>query len=313
MCKQKGEIVVNKIALFQLSIAMTIFGSIGYFSTFTGLPAIELVWIRCICAAIFLIMAWIVSGRFKREGWNRKDLIYIACCGVTNVCNWVFLFKAFERTSITIAITLYHLAPIIVLVMGSLFFKEKKTKLMYVSMLVCFIGTLNIIGIDGVRFASESWKGIVYSIIAACFYAATMLLGKSITTTSVYATTFIQMLIGLIVLLPFIHFNNYTEIDTSQWMYVTVTGVIHTGIVYLLFFNSIRHLSTTVVSSMVFVDPAVAIVLDVFFGNVYLRWAQLFGILCIFIGLFYSLKASSHIASIPEENYITQTEKVRRQ
>ena len=153
----------------------------------------------------------------------------------------------------------------------------------------------------------------MYSIIAACFYAATMLLGKSITKTSVYATTFIQMVIGLIVLLPFIHFNNYQAIDTSQWMYVTVTGVIHTGIVYFLFFNSIRHLPTTVVSSMVFVDPTVAILLDVFFENVYLRWLQLFGILCIFIGLFYSLKASSHIASITEGNYITRTGKVRRQ
>ncbi|MCE4052191.1 DMT family transporter [Bacillus sp. Au-Bac7] len=305
---------MNKSALFQLIIAMAIFGSVGFFSTLTGLPAMELVWIRCICAAVFLCIAWIVTGSFKRERWDRKELVRIACCGMTNVLNWVFLFKAFEATSITIAITLYHLAPIMVLAIGSLLFKEKMTNLMYVSMLICFIGTLGIVGANGFHLASAGWRGILYSIISACFYAATMLLGKRITKTSVYATTFFQMVIGLIVLLPFIHFYSYQTIGNSQWGYAITTGVIHTGIVYLLFFSSIRQLPTTVVSFLIFVDPAVAILLDIVVTGTHLKWLQLFGILCIFVGLFYSLKASNHPTDAGQEDYVTfDPERVREQ
>lgn len=300
---------MNKNALFQLIVAMSIFGSVGFFSNLTGLPAIELVWIRCIFAAVFLGIAWIVTGSFKREQWDRKELFFIVCCGITNVLNWVFLFKAFEMTSITITITLYHLAPIMVLAVGTFLFKEKMTKFTYVAILICFIGTMGIVGANGFHLTSASWKGILYSIIAACFYAATMILGKSITKTTVYATTFFQMVIGLIVLLPFIHFFSYQVIGFSQWSYAITTGIVHTGIVYMIFFNSIRQLPTSVVSFMIFIDPAVAILLDIAVTATHLKWVQILGILCIFVGLFYSLKANKYNTDARQKDYVTANTK----
>ncbi|KOS66259.1 transporter [Lysinibacillus contaminans] len=300
---------MNKNAVLQLIIAMSIFGSVGFFSNLTGLPAIELVWIRCIFAGVFLCVAWIVTGSFKREQWDRKELFFIVCCGIANVLNWVFLFKAFEMTSITIAITLYHLAPIMVLAVGTFLFKEKMTKFTYLAILICFIGTMFIVGANGFHISSANWKGIIYSIIAACFYSATMILGKSITKTTVYATTFLQMVIGLIVLLPFIHFFSYQAIGTSQWSYTITTGIVHTGIVYILFFSSIRQLPTSVVSFMIFIDPAVAILLDIAVTGTHLKWLQLLGILCIFVGLFYSLKANNYNTDARQKNYMTSNPK----
>jgi len=202
---------MNKHAVFQLNVAMSIFGSVVF-----GLPAIELVWIRCIFAAVFLYIAWIVTGSFKREQWVRKELFFIVCCGIANALNWVFLFKAYEMISITIAITLYHLAPILVLFVGTLLFKEKMTKFTYLAILICFIGTMCIVGANGFHITSTSWKEIIYSIIAACFYSATMILGKSITKTTVYATTSLQMVIGLIVLMPFVQFFSYRALELSN-------------------------------------------------------------------------------------------------
>lgn len=181
---------MNKIALIQLSLAMTIFGSVGFFSELSGLPALELVFVRCICAAIFLCAAWMITGNFKNEIWNGREVMLIIFCAVANLLNWIFLFKSFELISVTIAISLYHLAPIIVLIIGSFIFREKMTLFSILAISLCFIGTLFIMGTDGFRSSSPEWEGIMYGIIAAFFYAATMLLGKSITKTSVYATTF---------------------------------------------------------------------------------------------------------------------------
>ncbi|AIE78515.1 transporter, EamA family [Bacillus cereus] len=70
----------------------------------------------------------------------------ILACGVFLVFNWVFLFKAFEVMSITIAISVYHLAPIIVLMIGSIVFKEKLTMFAVLSIAYLFY-----------RYSSSSW------------------------------------------------------------------------------------------------------------------------------------------------------------
>lgn len=141
----------------------------------------------------------------------------------------------------------------------------------------------------------------MYGIIAAVFYAATMLLGKSITKTSVYATTFLQMFIGFLLLIPFVDYSVYTTLNSSEWYYTVLTGIIHTGVVYLLFFNSIRHLPTNVVSFMIFVDPAVAILLDILLSGFKPDGIQILGISLIFIGVVYSLKTTG-----PTENDVMQ-------
>ncbi|WP_285769439.1 DMT family transporter [Peribacillus sp. SI8-4] len=292
---------MNRMAVLQLSVAMAIFGSVGFFSERTGLPALELVFVRCICAAIFLGAAWVATGHFKREKWDVREGMLIISCAVANLLNWIFLFKSFELISVTIAISLYHLAPIIVLIMGSFLFREKLSFFSILAISLCFIGTLLIMGTDGFQSSSPEWEGIMYGIIAAFFYAATMLLGKSITKTSVYATTFLQMLIGFLVLLPFVDVHAYATLHAPQWFYTVLTGIIHTGVVYLLFFNSIRQLPTNLVSFMVFVDPAVAILLDILLTGFVLDMVQIVGISLIFLGMIYSLKTAR-----PIENEVTQ-------
>lgn len=242
---------------------MAIFGSVGFFSSRTGLPAVELVFVRCVCAAAILLAAWVLTGSFRRERWNAREMLLIAACGVSNLLNWVFLFTAFKLISVTVAISLYHLAPILALIAGGLIFRDKLGRTAILALAGCFAGTLLLIGADGFGDASPNWKGMLCGVIAAFFYAATMILGRSVVRTSVYATTFIQMIVGLLLLLPFVHFGVYSSLDARQWTYAVVTGVVHTGIVYLLFFGSIRRLPSPIVSVLVFVDPAVAILLDV--------------------------------------------------
>ena len=50
--------------------------------------------------------------------------------------------------SITITITLYNLAPIFVLIIGSLFLKEKMTLTSLLAVVTCFLGSVFIIGIQ---------------------------------------------------------------------------------------------------------------------------------------------------------------------
>ncbi len=269
---------------------MSIFGSIGFFSTQTGLPSFDLVFVRCICATLFLGMCWFVTGEYKREKWNVKEIKQILLCGIFLVFNWVFLFKAFEMMSVTVAISVYHLAPVLVLLLGSFIFKEKLTVLGVMSIFICFVGTILIIGMKELTIDGFMSSGILWALLAALFYACTTLLGKGIIHTSAYAVTFLQTFLGIFLLLPFVHFNDFHLLTTANWAAVLVTGFVHTGLVYYLFFDSLRYLKTQVISVLVFLDPAVAILLDTAFTGFRPTLFQLAGIVLIFLGMLFTLK-----------------------
>ncbi|MFJ7732501.1 DMT family transporter [Lysinibacillus sp. NPDC097231] len=281
---------MNISAIIKLTVSMALFGSIGFFTVHTGVPAVELVFVRCICATLFLGGMWLITGGHKTEVWDKKEILRTLICGVFIVLNWVFLFKAFEEMSISIAISIYNLAPIFVLIFGALFLKEKMTIQALLATVTCFIGSMFIIGLNNFLSLSEFMKsGFIWALLSALFYAFTMLTSKTIIKLSSYALTYIQTMVGIIMLLPFINFSLFEGLTSTNWLYILGTGFIHTGFVYYLFFDSIRSLSTILVSVLVFVDPVVAILLDMLLLDFMPNFTQTMGIVLIFGGIFYTI------------------------
>ncbi|QUW22615.1 DMT family transporter [Sporosarcina sp. Marseille-Q4063] len=281
---------VNRVPMLQMALAMAIFGSIGFFTIQTGIPAVELVFVRCICATFFLGAFWLISGLHKVEVWQKREVVQTILCGIFLVLNWVFLFKAFEVMSITITITLYNLAPIFVIIIGGLFLKEKMTVTSILAIVTCFLGSVLIIGIHNFNSLTDFVSsGFGWAILSAICFAMTMLLGKGITRLSAYAMTFVQSSIGILMLFPFMNFSVFIGLSDSNWFYIIGTGLIHTGFVYYLFFNSLRKLSTVVISALVFVDPVVAILLDTIILDFKPTNLQAIGILLIFGGIVYTI------------------------
>jgi len=289
---------LNIAAMLKMTLAMAIFGSIGFFTVNTGIPAEELVFVRCICATLILGGMWLFSGSYKEEQWSRKEVVQTIICGVFLVLNWVFLFKAFDEMSISVAITIYNLAPIFVLILGSLFLKEKMTVTSTLAVIVCFLGSILIIGMEQFTSLSALFNsGFVWAMLSAICYAMTMFVGKGITQLSAYALTFIQTTVGIVMLLPFMDLGVFHGLTEWNWFYILGTGLIHTGFVYYLFFDSLRDLPTIIVSALVFVDPVVAILLDILILDFRPTMLQSLGIVLIFGGIIYTLVKPSKTAT----------------
>ncbi|MEO4052831.1 DMT family transporter [Solibacillus sp. CAU 1738] len=279
---------MNISAMLKLTIAMAIFGSIGFFTIHTGIPAVELVFVRCICATLFLGTMWYITGGHKTEKWDKKEVGKTLICGVFIVLNWVFLFKAFEEMSISIAISIYNLAPIFVLMLGAVLLAEKMTIQGIIATVICFLGSILIVGIEHFQSIDQFFNsGFIWALLSALFYALTMFTSKTINGLSSYALTFVQTTVGIVMLLPFCDFTVFQGLTTSNWLFIFGTGIIHTGFVYYLFFDSIRNLSTVIVSVLVFVDPVVAILLDVLILSFKPSLLQVLGIALIFGSILY--------------------------
>ena len=268
---------------------MAIFGSIGFFTQISGLPSIELVFVRCVCATIFLALIWRFTGQHKKEHWQKREVLQTLLCGFFLVFNWVFLFKAFEETSVTVAISVYHLAPVFVLLVGSVVFRERLTIKAVLATILCFTGTLFISNVDFSKPIQELLPiGVTWALVAALFYALLTIIGKGLKSLSAYATTFLQTGLGVIIMLPLVDFTKFGALTTSNWIAILATGIIHTGIVYVLYFDSLRYLSTALISVLVFLDPAVAILLDIAIMDVYPNPMQVIGIVLIFTGMAFT-------------------------
>ena len=279
---QQGQTV----AMVKMIVSMAIFGSIGFFTQISGLPSIELVFVRCICATVFLAMIWGMTGQAKKEQWQGREVLLTLLCGFFLVFNWVFLFKAFEETTVTVAISVYHLAPVFVLLIGAVIFKERLTVKAVLAILLCFSGTVFISNVDFSKPFTELLPvGVLWALAAALFYAFLTLIGKGLKSLSPYATTFLQTGLGVVMLLPMVDFSAFQSLTFGNWIAIIATGIIHTGIVYVLYFDSLRYLSTAIISVLVFLDPAIAILLDVAFMDVRPNMMQSLGILLIFVGM----------------------------
>ncbi|NBI29091.1 DMT family transporter [Chengkuizengella marina] len=284
-----------------MGLAMAIFGSIGFVAAQTGLQAFELVFVRCVCASLFLGAFWLLSGKFKNENWNQREVKRILLCGVILVSNWVFLFKAFEMMPITVAISIYYLAPVIVLLLGSFLYREKLTWLAITSILICFIGTMLISGLGtDTPFQQLLSSGLILPFLAAILYALLTLLSKGISQLSPYAVTVIQTSLGAILLFPLVSLSAFSGLQVNHWIAITMIGVIHTGVVYFLFFRSVRFLPTRLISALVFLDPIVAILLDTMIIAFQPSILQVIGLFLTFGGMAVTLVQTDRIKSTGE-------------
>ncbi|WP_107950644.1 DMT family transporter [Lysinibacillus parviboronicapiens] len=282
-------------AKIKFAISMAIFGSVGLFSEKTGLRSIELVFVRCLCASILLGTIWGISTlktKQQREiAIPHREYLLALLCGVFLIVNWVFFFRSLEVMPITVAVSIYHLAPVIVLLLGSVIFKEKITKIGLVFFFVCFLGTLLVGGIHQhttmVGFLST---GVLWAFAAAFFYALTSITGKGIKMLSPLLTTVIQTSLGILLLMPLVDWSNFIHLTVENWFYILVTGFIHTGFVFYLFFSSLRELKAQTIAILVFVDPVVAILLDATILNYRPDVYQILGVFLVFVGISYSPK-----------------------
>lgn len=268
----------------KFALSMAIFGSVGYFSAKTNLPSIELVFIRCICACVVLSLVYLFSNK-KKEAVEKKEIGFSVLCGVFLVVNWVFFFRSFEHMSVTVAVSIYHLAPVLVVLLGSFLYREKITLKVMLTVITCFIGTLLVGGMqDYLSLESLMSAGLPWAFGAALFYALTTLMGKKISKLNPILTTIIQTGVGVLMLLPLVQWDYFSQLTGENWFYILLTGIVHTGFVYYLFFSSLPKLSSGTIAILVFIDPAVAIFMDIVLTAYRPDFLQIIGILLIFWG-----------------------------
>ena len=267
-----------------LSASMLIFGTIGLFRRAIALPSALIAFFRGAigCAALLLFVA---LRRRALPALPRRLACLLALSGALIGVNWIFLFEAYDRTSVSVATLCYYMAPTFVIVLSALLLREKMTAKKALCALLALVGMALVSGVaeTGLPPASEL-RGILFGLAAALLYAAVVLLNKSLPAVDPYAKTTLQLGLAALVLVPYLlAVNAFSAMlwDARTLGLLLVVGVLHTALCYALYFASMDGLKTQTVALFSYIDPVAALLLSALLLHETLTPLGIFGALLI--------------------------------
>lgn len=267
-------------ARMQLIISMTIFGTIGLFVREIAVSSGELALYRAILAAV-LITGYLVVTRQKIDAKAiRKEIPVLLGSGVAMGVNWILLFEAYRYTTVSVATLSYYFAPVIVIILSPILFREKLTKKQIICFVMSTIGLVMIIDVTNIGEGSFQLMGILFGLGAAVFYAMVILLNKFIKGVSGIHRTLLQFFAAILVLIPYVCFTGGIHLGTLNgkgWICLLIVGLVHTGITYCMYFSSLKDLSGQEAAILSYIDPLVAVVVSVLVLKEGISWLQLLG------------------------------------
>lgn len=248
----------------EMTAAMLISGTIGWFVVMSGQPVSGVVFWRCLFGALTLLVICGVLGLLRPGILTLRTFAIAVFGGIAIVVNWLLLFASYSHATISIATTVYNTQPFMLLVLGALFLGEKITAAKLFWLTLAFVGMMAIVqakpGGSGDTFESYG-LGILMALGAAFFYALAALAAKWLKGTPPHLIALIQVATGMLMLAPITDFSQPPQ-DAGSWAILVSIGVVHTGLMYVLLYGAIQRLPTHLTGALSFLYPIAAILVD---------------------------------------------------
>ena len=256
----------KKSSRSMLLTSMCIFGTIGILRRYIPLSSSLVALVRGIVGCLFLAAVVVLRRQKFARAAIRQNFWLLLISGAAIGFNWIFLFEAYNYTSVATATLCYYLAPILVILASPLVLKEALTLKKGLCALTALVGMVLVSGILETGFTGlAELKGILLGLGAALLYASVILMNKKMRPIPAYDKTIFQLAAASLSLLPYV-------LATENWAQITVTplslvlllvaGVVHTGLAYWMYFGSMDGLKAHTVALFSYIDPILAIILS---------------------------------------------------
>ena len=253
-------------AKLKLIVSMLIFGTIGIFVRYIGLPSSVIAVCRGYVGMLFLAVVLLVQRKKPDLKAIRDNLVLLVVSGGLIGMNWIALFEAYNYTTVTTATLCYYLAPVFVTLASPFVLGEKLTTKKLLCVAVALFGMVFVSGV--LEGGISGLRGILYGVTAAVLYASVILLNKRMRPIPAFDKTLIQLGMAATVALPYV----LGTVDMGQLapaplalVLLLMVGVIHTGVAYTMYFSSMSEIPAQTVALFSYIDPVSAIFLSAIF------------------------------------------------
>ena len=254
---------MNKL---KLSLSMLIFGTIGIFVKYIPLTSSTIAMTRGYMGAAFLFFVMLITGKRVSFSAIKKNALPLVISGAAIGVNWIFLFEAYNYTSVAVATLCYYMEPVLLIVLTPFVLKQKLSAKKILCVPVALVGMVLVSGVFSEK-QEVSLVGVALGLAAAVLYTSVVLTNRFLKDISAYNSTLIQLFMAAVVITPYnliVGMQPTGNVDIKAIIMIVVVGFLHTGLTYYLYFSSMNHLPSETVAIYSYIDPAFAILLSVF-------------------------------------------------
>ena len=268
----------------EMIVAMLMSGTIGWLVVASKQPALNVVFMRCVLGGATLTLVCAALGLLRRKHLPPRTLALAVLGGAAIVANWVLLFAAYSRASISMATAVYNTQPFMLVGLGALVLGERVSASTVAWLAVAFVGLVCVVEVQPAVLAvpGEYLQGVACAAGAAFLYAISSIITRRLKGTPPHLIALVQLAFGALVLAPFIRYGTLPA-TPLHWAQLVTLGVVHTGIMYVLLYGAIQKLPTAMTGALSFIYPVVAILVDWFAFGQRLAWIQVVGAALILI------------------------------
>lgn len=248
------------------------------------------------------ILFWAISFFGPKEKIEKKDwgrLLICAICGMS--VNMLSFFKGLQLSTPINSAVLITITPIIVVVLSSLFLKEKITLNKSLGILMGFIGAVGLIlfGAEIRQDAPNIPLGNFLFIVNATFYGTYLIVVKTL-IEKYHPFTLMKWLfsLALIINIP-ITLPEFLEIEWSSmplWVYGSIAFVVvgTTFLTYLFNVFALTQLKASTVGAFIYVQPLIGILFALTLGKDHLSWIKILATGLVLAGVYLASMRPKH-------------------
>lgn len=248
--------MMKKLYLILPILAGFMFGSSGVFVrtlTQNGIDSTTLLFLRFSIAIIPLLIAIFLTDKelFKIKP---KDLPLILVCAMCIVGLNICYNESMNTVSLSLAAVLLSLAPIYVLILAYILFREKITSKKLICMALAIFGCVLMTGALETSLENIPIIGIISGIGAGMFWAVYLMSSKKTIENGnhTYTILFYSVIFISIALIPFTSFsqiNNFISINpTWTVLFLIIHSTFSFALPYILSTLSLKYIDSGVSS-----------------------------------------------------------------
>jgi drug/metabolite transporter (DMT)-like permease len=214
-------------------------------------------WRVLIGTAVAIVFAYLMGGRIT---W--KLIVVAFPVGVCFGLSFIFAFESFQKTSIVNATLIPALQPVLILLVASRLFGERRSSVELAFSALALAGVVVVVA--GASSAGSSLQGNVFAVLNLIVFTVYFLLGKRVRADDVHAWSLLAaVFIGsLVVVLPWSLASSHDldAIHGTDWLLllglVLLPGMVGHGLMTWAH----HYVDVTVTSMMTLGNPVVSIV-----------------------------------------------------
>ncbi len=246
--------------------AMLIFSTIGIFVKNIVLSSSIIAFARGVLGVGFLLTVMLIKGQKFDKSAVKHNIKLLVISGLFIGFNWIFLFESYKYTDVSVATLCYYMQPVFVTLMSPVVLKEKLTKEKIITVVISLVGMILVSGVIQNGIGSiEEIKGIAFALGAAVLYACVVLLNKHMRDISSYDMSILQLFFASVTILPYILLTEDVfalDISFESMIMLLILGIVHTGMAYMMYFDSLKNLSAQTAAFYSYIDPVGALILS---------------------------------------------------